>query len=56
MLEPAHAIKAKSTAAAMARRVGRDEVTAASTDTILEPNLKAGLMASSSPVKTSPVT
>jgi hypothetical protein len=37
----------------MARRVGRDEVRAASTMTMVLPNLKAGLMASSSPVKTS---
>src|SRR3954471_3791066 len=37
----------------MARRVGRDEVRAASTVTILPPNLKAGLIASSSWVKTS---
>src|SRR6185295_6497869 len=43
----------KSAAAAMARRVGRDEVRAASTVIILPPNLKAGLTVGSSPVKTS---
>jgi hypothetical protein len=52
VLEPAHAIKAKSAAATVARRVGRDEVTAASTVTMVRPNLKAGLMTSSSRVKT----
>src|SRR5262249_46332525 len=35
------------------RRVGRDEVRAASTVIMVPPNLKAGLTASSSPVKTS---
>src|SRR4051794_37320576 len=53
VLWPAHAIKAKSAAATMARRVGRDEVKAASTVTMVHPNLKAGLIGSSSPVKTS---
>jgi thymidine phosphorylase len=52
VLAPAHAIKAKSTAATMARRVGRVEVRAASTVRMVAPNLKAGLISSSSRVKT----
>ena len=40
VLPPAHAITAKSAAAAMARRVGRVSTTALITKTILEPFLK----------------
>jgi hypothetical protein len=55
VLPPAHAIMAKSEAAAAARRVGRVLVTTASTKTTVNPNLKRGLTNSSSSVNTFPV-
>src|SRR6185436_980473 len=54
VLPPAHAITAKSAAAAMARRVGRVSTTAVSTGTILEPFLKRAISPLSNLVKRFP--